>query len=416
MNSQLETHANEADGETQRANVLTAKVILLLAALAAISNLSTNIILPAFPEMARQFNVSSQKLGLTLSSFFITFAFAQLLVGPLADRYGRKRLVVGGLMIFVVGTFWAANAATFDMLILGRVIQAIGVCAAAVLARAIARDLYEGENLARALSLTMIAAATAPGFSPLIGSMLNTTLGWRALFVVVGMSAILIALFYVRGIGETLPGRRRVTQSVPAVLIAYGKLASNRLFILPALATSLLMSGLFASFAAAPSILMEGMGLNSLQVGLYFAATVFVVFAAGLAAPRLAHRWGSRAITLSGLATACLAGALLLVGPSNPSLGWYSLSMVLFLGGMGIANPLGTALTMTPFGKEAGLASALLGFLTMAIGAVSTWMVSTPKFPTVAILGTTQTAVCLLAIMLFAWYAKRKVPHSTQRT
>lgn len=416
MNSQLETHANEADGETQRANVLTAKVILLLAALAAISNLSTNIILPAFPEMARQFNVSSQKLGLTLSSFFITFAFAQLLVGPLADRYGRKRLVVGGLMIFVVGTFWAANAATFDMLILGRVIQAIGVCAAAVLARAIARDLYEGENLARALSLTMIAAATAPGFSPLIGSMLNTTLGWRALFVVVGMSAILIALFYVRGIGETLPGRRRVTQSVPAVLTAYGKLASNRLFILPALATSLLMSGLFASFAAAPSILMDGMGLNSLQVGLYFAATVFVVFAAGLAAPRLAHRWGSRAITLSGLATACLAGALLLVGPSNPSLGWYSLSMVLFLWGMGIANPLGTALTMTPFGKEAGLASALLGFLTMAIGAVSTWMVSTPKFPTVAILGTTQTAVCLLAIMLFAWYAKRKVPHSTQRT
>lgn len=265
MNSRLETHANEAEGDAQRANVLTAKVILLLAALAAISNLSTNIILPAFPEMARQLNVSSQELGLTLSSFFITFAFAQLLVGPLADRYGRKRLVVGGLMIFVVGTFWAANAATLDMLILGRVIQAIGVCAAAVLARAIARDLYEGENLARALSLTMIAAATAPGFSPLIGSMLNTTLGWRALFIAVGMSAILIALFYLRGIGETLPAHRRVTQSVPAILIAYGKLASNRLFILPALATSLLMSGLFASFAAAPSILMEGMGLSSLR-------------------------------------------------------------------------------------------------------------------------------------------------------
>jgi len=93
MNSRLETHANEAEGDVQRANVLTAKVILLLAALAAISNLSTNIILPAFPEMARQLNVSSQQLGLTLSSFFITFAFAQLLVGPLADRYGRKRLV-----------------------------------------------------------------------------------------------------------------------------------------------------------------------------------------------------------------------------------------------------------------------------------------------------------------------------------
>lgn len=243
------------------------------------------------------------------------------------------------------------------MLILGRVIQAIGVCAAAVLARAIARDLYDGETPARALSLTMIATATAPGFSPLIGSMLNTTLGWRALFIAIGISAILVALFYLRGIGETLPTSRRVAQSTPAILRAYGKLASNSIFILPALATSLLMSGLFASFAAAPSILMEGMGLNSLQVGLHFAATVFVVFAAGLAAPRLAHRCGSRAMTL-----------------------------------------------------EAGLASALLGFLTMAIRAVSTWMVSTPKFPTAAVLGATQTAVCLLAIVLFAGYVKRSAP------
>ncbi|WP_313455587.1 multidrug effflux MFS transporter [Pseudomonas sp.] len=410
MNSPLDTQANEAHGQAQKANVLTAKVIALLAGLAAISNLSSNIILPAFPDIAQQLHVSTQELGLTLSSFFITFALAQLVVGPLADSYGRKRLVVGGLMIFVAGTFWAANATTLDMLILGRIIQGVGVCAAAVLARSIARDLYHGESLARALSLTMIAAATAPGFSPLIGSMLNTTLGWRALFITVGISAILIALFYVRGIGETLPDHRRVALSVPAILIAYCKLVSNSIFILPALATSLLMSGLFASFAAAPSILMEGMGLSSLQVGLYFAATVLVVFAAGLVAPRLAHRFGSRAMTLVGFTTAFIAGAVLLIGPSNPGLGWYSLSMVLFLWGMGIANPLGTALTMTPFGKEAGLASALLGFLTMALGAVSTWIVSTPKFPTVAALGATQAAVCLVAIVLFAGYVKRKAP------
>jgi len=113
---------------------------------------------------------------------------------------------------------------------------------------------------------------------------------------------------------------------------------------------------------------------------------------------------------LVGFTTAFIAGAVLLIGPSNPGLGWYSLSMVLFLWGMGIANPLGTALTMTPFGKEAGLASALLGFLTMALGAVSTWIVSTPKFPTVAALGATQAAVCLVAIVLFAGYVKRKAP------
>jgi len=380
---------------------LTGRVVALLAGLSAISVLSTNIILPAFPEIGRQLGVSSRELGLTLSSFFITFALAQLLVGPLADRFGRKRLVLGGLTLFVVGTLVAGLASSLDILIAGRVIQALGVCAAAVLARAIARDLFEGETLARALSLTMIATATAPGFSPLLGSLLTTALGWRAIFVMVGIATIVIAFFYVRGLGETLPPERRVMQSVPQVMGAYGRLLGDGRFILPAVAVSLLMSGLFASFGAAPAILMTGMGLSSLQAGLYFAATVFVVFAAGLVAPRLGRRFGSRRVASVGLATAVLAGGLLLIGPSDPGLAWYSLSMVTFLWGMGLANPLGTAITMGPFGNEAGLASALLGFLTMGAAAITTWLVSVLEFAPVTTLGATQTVVCLIGLGVF---------------
>ena len=380
---------------------LTGKIVALLASLSAISILSTNIILPAFPEIGQQLGVSSRELGLTLSSFFITFAFAQLVVGPLADRYGRKRLVLGGLALFVIGTLVAGFASSLDVLIAGRVIQALGVCAAAVLARAIARDLFEGETLGRALSLTMIATAAAPGFSPLLGSVLTTALGWRAIFLMVGVAAVVIGFFYARGLGETLPRERRVALSAPRVVAAYGRLLRDGKFILPAASVSLLMSGLFASFAAAPAILMSGMGLSSLQAGLYFAATVFVVFAAGMAAPRLAHRFGSRTITTLGLATALVAGSLLLIGPNNPGLGWYSISMVIFLWGMGLANPLGTAITMGPFGKEAGLASALLGFLTMGAAAITTWLVSVLEFAPVTTLGATQIAVCLVAVVLF---------------
>lgn len=381
---------------------LTGKIVALLASLSAISILSTNIILPAFPEIGQQLGVSSRELGLTLSSFFITFAFAQLVVGPLADRYGRKRLVLGGLALFVIGTLVAGFANSLDVLIAGRVVQALGVCAAAVLARAIARDLFEGETLGRALSLTMIATAAAPGFSPLLGSVLTTALGWRAIFLMVGVAAIIIGFFYARGLGETLLRERRVALSAPRVVAAYGRLLRDGKFILPATSVSLLMSGLFASFAAAPAILMSGMGLSSLQAGLYFAATVFVVFAAGMAAPRLAHRFGGRTITTLGLATALVAGSLLLIGPNNPGLGWYSLSMVIFLWGMGLANPLGTAITMGPFGKEAGLASALLGFLTMGAAAITTWLVSVLEFAPVTTLGATQVSVCLVAVVLFA--------------
>lgn len=380
---------------------LTGKIVALLASLSAISILSTNIILPAFPEIGQQLGVSSRELGLTLSSFFITFAFAQLVVGPLADRYGRKRLVLGGLALFVIGTLVAGFASSLDVLIAGRVVQALGVCAAAVLARAIARDLFEGETLGRALSLTMIATAAAPGFSPLLGSVLTTALGWRAIFLMVGVAAVVIGFFYARGLGETLPRERRAALSAPRVVAAYGRLLRDGKFILPATSVSLLMSGLFASFAAAPAILMSGMGLSSLQAGLYFAATVFVVFAAGMAAPRLAHRFGGRTITTLGLATALVAGSLLLIGPNNPGLGWYSLSMVIFLWGMGLANPLGTAITMGPFGKEAGLASALLGFLTMGAAAITTWLVSVLEFAPVTTLGATQVSVCLVAVVLF---------------
>lgn len=380
---------------------LTGKMVALLAGLSAISVLSTNIILPAFPEIGRQLGVSARELGLTLSSFFITFALAQLVVGPLADRFGRKRLVLGGLTLFVVGTLVAGLASSLDILIAGRMIQALGVCAAAVLARAIARDLFEGETLARALSLTMIATATAPGFSPLLGSLLTTALGWRAIFAMVGIAAMVIAFFYARGLGETLPPERRVMQSLPQVIGAYGRLLGNGRFILPAGAVSLLMSGLFASFGAAPAILMTGMGLSSLQAGLYFAATVLVVFAAGMVAPRLGRRFGSRRVASVGLATAVLAGSLLLIGPSDPGLDWYSLSMVTFLWGMGLANPLGTAITMGPFGNEAGLASALLGFLTMGAAAITTWLVSVLEFAPVTTLGATQTVVCLIGLGLF---------------
>ncbi|WP_434624084.1 multidrug effflux MFS transporter [Pseudomonas sp. Z1-29] len=380
---------------------LTGRIVALLAGLAAIGMLSTNIILPAFPVIGDDLGVTARELGLTLSSYFVTFALGQLVVGPLADRYGRKKLVLGGLSVFMVGTVIAGLATTLDVMIAGRIVQALGVCAASVLSRAIARDLFEGETLARALSLTMVATAAAPGFSPLVGSVLSVTLGWRAMFILVGLAAVVLAFFYVRDLGETHPADRRAPHSTGSVVRAYARLMADKRFILPALSMSLLLSGLFASFAAAPAILMKGIGLTSVQAGLYFASTVFVVFAAGMAAPRLAHRYGTRTIALLGIACAMLGGGLLVVGPADPGLGWYAVSMVTFLWGMGLANPLGTAITMGPFGKEAGMASALLGFLSMGAAALTTWLASVLSFSPITTLGAIQALTCLVALLLF---------------
>src|SRR5215203_5653288 len=145
------------------------------------------------------------------------------------------------------------------------------------------------------------------------------------------------------------------------------RLALDQRFLLPAASVSLVIGGLYTFFAAAPAILMNGLGLTALQLGLYFASTAFIVFAAGFLAPRLAHRWGQRAIGTIGVSIA-LAGSLILFGfAAAPALMPFTIAIALYLLGMGVINPLGTAIALHPFGRQAGLASALLGFLQMAI-------------------------------------------------
>nr|WP_287918279.1 MFS transporter [Comamonas sp.] len=182
---------------------LSGELLVMLAGLAALGSLATNIILPAFPSMGAELGTSVKDLSSTLSTFFVAFALGQLFVGPLSDRFGRKPLVVCGLCVFVVGSSVCAFATSLPELIVGRVIQALGVCATSVLSRAIARDLFEGDTLARALSLVMVAMAAAPGFSPLLGGVFNSFLGWRATFGVVGVLAILLGIHYVSRLGET---------------------------------------------------------------------------------------------------------------------------------------------------------------------------------------------------------------------
>ena len=350
-------------------NQLAGDLLLLLAGLAALGSLATNIILPAFPDMARDIGTSVKDLSATLASFFVAFAVGQLFVGPLSDRFGRKWLVVSGLIVFVAGSAVCAFADGLSQLIVGRIVQALGVCATAVLSRAIARDLFEGEPLARALSLIMVAMAAAPGFSPLLGGALNNLLGWRSTFGLVAVLAVLLGMRYLSKLGETHGAEKRVALSIPAILKAYGALLTDRRFIAPALSVSLVIGSLYMFFSLAPAILMTGFGFSPLALSLFFASTVFVVFGAGAMAPNLARRWGQIRAARVGILIA-LAGSIALL------LGWediyfFSAAMTVFLLGMGLINPLGTAITLQPFGKNAGAASALLGFLQMGCAAIA---------------------------------------------
>ncbi|CAB5512549.1 multidrug effflux MFS transporter [Achromobacter anxifer] len=376
---------------------LSGRLLAVLAGLAALGALSTNIILPAFPRMASELGVDTRDMGLVLSSFFLAFAIGQLFVGPVSDRWGRRAPVLGGLALFLAGSLVCAWAPTLPLLVAGRVIQALGVCAASVLSRAIARDLFEGEALSRTLALTMVAMAAAPGFSPLLGSAMEYGPGWRASFALVALLGLLLALAYAVVVGETHPADRRAAATPAAVLRGYATLARDVRFMGPALAVSVIIGGLYAFFAATPAMLMGRMGLSAVQLGLFFASTVFVVFAAGMLAPRLAHRWGAARVARCGCAVA-LAGALaLLAGGEEGGLPQFTAAVALYLFGMGLVNPLGTAMALGPFSRQAGLASSLLGGLQMGCAGGMTALASLAGGSPAMTLGLVLAAASALA-------------------
>jgi len=374
--------------------------------LVATGTLATNILLPSLPQMAISLKVSSASVISAITVFLAVFAVGQLAVGPISDRYGRRWPVLSGFAVFFAGSIWCALATDLPSLLTGRVIQAAGACATSVLSRAIARDLYSGAALGRAMALIMIAMAAAPGFSPLLGGALDHAFGWRSEFVFVGAFAAIGAIAYGAVLGETHRSTRTPLDP-PAIAKNYFGLIVDRRFLIPALTVSLIMGGLFSMFSAAPRVLIEGLHFAPIQLGWFFAGTVMFVFGAGMLATRLAPRFGLDRAVQFGLLIAS-AGSVAMLGVSlfNPTFLPFLGAMSLFVFGMGIVNPLGTAQALSPFGEKAGAASALLGFWQMMGAAIGVWLAATVSHQAMFALGIVLTAASLLALVLYTMRAK----------
>jgi DHA1 family bicyclomycin/chloramphenicol resistance-like MFS transporter len=344
--------------------------VAVLAALSASGTLATNILLPSLPSIAVAMGVSSAEVTLAITIFLAMFALGQLVVGPLSDRLGRRIPVMIGFAVFFAGSIWCALATDLAALLIGRLVQAAGACATSVLSRAIARDLFEGEKLARVLTFVMIAMAAAPGFSPLAGGALDHFFGWRSEFVFVAIFAAIAAFAYFVVFGEThLAPRAGLDGS--AIARNYWSLSTDRRFVIPAATVSLILGALFAMFSALPRVLIEGLDFTPVQLGLFFAGTVMIVFSAGIIATRIVPHLGlDRSICL-GLALACVGGGMvLLFAVFDPRFLPFLGGACVFLLGMGMVNPLCSAQSLSPFGDRAGAASALLGFWQMLAAAL----------------------------------------------
>ncbi len=341
--------------------------IAVICAFAATGMLATNIFLPSLATMAADLHVSSAAITSTISVFLAIFAVGQLIVGPLSDRFGRQIPVLVGLCLFLLGTIWCAFAGDLTNLLVGRAIQATGACAATVLSRAIARDLFHGQALAKIMASITIATAAAPGLSPLLGSTLDHFLGWRSEFVFVAIFASCALLAHAMFIGETNASANGSLNPL-AVGGSYLRLLRDTRFVVPARTSGLLMAGLFATFSAAPRVFLEHFGFSPVALGLLFAAVVVLVFGASTVAPGLSARLGFYRATLVGLGftvVGAIAVLVVVLVASNAVLP-FVVGAAIFLSGLGIASPLSSAAALSPFGNKAGVAAALFGFAQMA--------------------------------------------------
>lgn len=351
----------------------SARWIATLAAMTAVTALSIDMSLPAQPTLAAKFGVSSATAQLTLSVFLIGFACAQLITGYLSDAFGRRRVLLGGLMLFTVSGIACALAPSIEMLIACRALQGISAAAAPVVARAMVRDTQPAGQAARLLSTMLAALAVAPMIAPVIGGAVLELIGWRAVFAT--LAACGVALFWLANwtLVETHPVERRLSPSLTGLVRGYAEFFRTPGVRLPMAISCASFAGQFAYIADSPFVLIDGYHVDPSDYGFYFATTAFALMLGSLTGGKMLRAGRSPGTMLVIGATTLLLGGLLVVLGTHGSLGIAGLMVPLglFFFGIGITSPSATALALQPVPHIAGTASAAIGFFSTTAGALA---------------------------------------------
>jgi DHA1 family bicyclomycin/chloramphenicol resistance-like MFS transporter len=380
--------------------------IALLIAVSAVSPLGINMYLPSMPGMARTFGVDFTTIQLTLSLYLAAMAIGQLIAGPLSDRFGRRPVLLIGLMIFVLGSGICLAAQNVGVLLLGRVVQAMGGCAGITLSRAIVRDLYGRNEVASMIGYVTMGMAVAPMIAPTIGGVLETLYGWRASFVFLMTFGGLALLFAFGQLHETNRNRGS-TGSAGHLLHSYLSLFRSRLFWGYTLTASLVSAVFFAFVAGAPYVMIELMGRSPAVYGLYFAIVPSGYILGNFATGRFAARAGPNRMIVAGtltvLASIAAMAAIFAMGVLHPAA---LFGPMFFIGlGNGLVLPSGIAGAVSVKPEVAGAAAGLSGSIQIGFGALVAPVVGATLDATVWPLIAIMATCSLLAIAMFGLVA-----------
>jgi MFS transporter, DHA1 family, multidrug resistance protein len=348
-----------------------------LAMLTALGPLSTDFYLPSLPDIARALNSSTAGAQATLSLFLFGFAAGQVIWGALSDRLGRKPVLYMGLLLFLVATAACALATSIEMLIGGRVVQALGASGPIVLGRAMVRDLYEGPRAGQELARMGMIMGLVPAIAPVLGGVLHDLFGWRSSFVASFLFAALILVMVAAILPETIQERSREPLSFAAILRGFGVLLQNRAYRIYAALTALAYAGLFAFISGSSFVMIDIYGLTPVAYGLSFGFGVLGFISGTIIAQKMVRRIGLDGVIGLGVMALATGGlvmlaAVLAVG-ARTGLGAslaVTLPMAIYAAGVGLTMPQAQASAMMPFPDRAGAASALVGICQMTLSAL----------------------------------------------
>ena len=352
-------------------------LILVLGSLTAVGPFSIDMYLPAFPAIARDLQTDISHVALSLTSYFIGISIGQLAYGPLLDRYGRRRPIIAGLLIYIAGAVGCGLSPNIHWLVAQRFLLAIGGCVGIVAARTIVRDLFPVNEVARIFSTLMLVLAVSPIVAPSVGAFVADTYSWRFIFVILGAIASLILVAIVRYLPESRAADTSVSLHPVRIVRDYLGVLKEPMFVIYGVASAAASAGLFAYISDSPFVFMKLFGLNERQFGLVFGMSACGVIGGSQVNRFWLRRRTSRSIAIIAVVVQCIVAALIVAGTvaGISSVGMMVL-LFCYLASIGFLSPNTTALAIEPFARHAGTASALLGSMQMTAGAIGSALVS----------------------------------------
>jgi MFS transporter, DHA1 family, multidrug resistance protein len=354
-------------------------LILILGSLSTISPFSIDMYLPGFPAIATELGVSIAKVQLSLTAYLLGIAVGQLMYGPMLDRFGRKKPLYVGLVIYIISSIVCAFSTSLESLIAMRFLQALGGCVGMVASQAFVRDLFPIRKTAQAFSSIILVIAVSPMIAPTVGGYFTVAFGWASIFIILAVLTLLIlaATYFLLPQGK--PADPEISLKPKSILVNFLLVVKQPQFSIYTVAGGIAMSAPFAYIAASADVFLNLYKATEREYGWIFAFVASGMIGSAQFNHLLLKKFTSQQLVKYALTYQTVVGAVLVIGVW---LDWYTIvsltaMIFLFVLGQGLTGPNSSALALAPFSKHAGSAASLLGSFRMLVGGIITVWVST---------------------------------------